>query len=230
MMRAAGSKRLCATLGATVLAAACAARSPLEHQECTSPDAMLAGLLPRLEELRAKGCTEECGRLRREIERMAVICPTHSPTLMANAVLAFDERRLEQSQQWLDQILGQSRPHADAAMLRARIAVEEGNLPFAHRLLEQHIRLVPDHAGLHETYGATLYLERDLAGAERALMIAAALGAPRWRIAYHLGLIEEGSGRFDDAIRHYTEALEGNPGWAAAQSRLNALRATRRPA
>jgi hypothetical protein len=55
--------------------------------------------------------------------------------------------------------------------------------------------------------------------------MAGMLGAPRWRIAYHLGLIEEASGRGDEASRLYAEALQGNPGWAPADSRLKALRA-----
>jgi Tfp pilus assembly protein PilF len=144
---------------------------------------------------------------------------------MANAVVAYDEHQPVKSQQLLDQILAQSGNHPDAAVLRARIAIEEGNLAFARRLLEQHIRLVPDHAGLHETYGAILYVGGDLDEAKRELATAEALGAPRWRIAYHLGLVEEAAGRFDEARQHYTEALAANPGWAPAQSRLNALRA-----
>ena len=37
--------------------------------------------------------------------------------------------------------------------------------------------------------------------------MAGALGAPRWRIAYHLGLIEETAGRSDEARRLYQEAV-----------------------
>jgi len=143
---------------------------------------------------------------------------------MANAVIAYDGHRPVQSQQFLDQILAQSRTYPDAAVLRAQIAIEDGNVPFARRLLEQQIKLAPDHAGLHETYGATLYLGGQLPEARRELTMAGALGAPRWRVAYHLGLVEEASGRPDEAGRYYSEALEANPGWAPAQSRLKALR------
>ena len=231
------NRGLCAALAGGLVAGACATDAPLRHQECYNADAQLASLLQPLEALRAKGCdagvaqrgTSECDRLRREIERLAVVCPGHVPTLMANAVIAYDEHRPEQSQQFLDQILATSRSYPDAAVLRARIAIEEGNLPFARRLLEQHIKLVPDHAGLHETYAATLYLERQLPEARRELTTAGALGAPRWRIAYHLGLVEEASGRLDEARRYYSEALAANPGWAPAQSRLNGLRARTPP-
>ena len=154
-----------------------------------------------------------------------LVCPLHAPTLMANAVVAYDERQPIKAQQYLDQILAQPRSYPDAVVLRSRIAIEEGNLPFARRLLEQQIRLVPDHAGLHETFGAALYLDGQLEDATRELTSAAGLGAPGWRIAYHLGLVDEAAGRFDEALKHYAEALAGNPGWAPAQSRANALRA-----
>lgn len=224
--------RFCAGFAAILVANACATTSPLVRQECYNADAQLVAVLEPLEALRAKGCdggagqgrTSDCGRLRREIERLALVCPGHVPTLMANAVIAYDEHQPVKSQQFLDQILAEARSYPDAAVLRARIAIEEGNLPFARRLLKQQIKLTPDHAGLHETYGATLYLERQLPDAARELAVAGELGAPSWRIAYHLGLVAEASGRLEEARRYYTEALEANPGWAPARSRLKGLR------
>ena len=212
--------------------AACAARSsPLLHQQCGDADAHLAAVLQPLEADKAKGCDAastlpgECDRLRQELERLAVICPDHTPTLMANAVIAYDDHQPVKSQQFLDRILSQPRSAPDAAALRARIAIEEGNLPFARRLIEQQLALAPDHAGLRETYGAALYMSGLLLEARRELAAARQLGAPAWRIAYHLGLIEEKSGRFDLAAQYYDEALRGKPGWPAAESRLKALRA-----
>jgi len=52
---------------------------------------------------------------------------------------------------------------------------------------------------------------------------AEVLGAPRWRVAYHLGLIGEAAGALDQAQKLYREAVEKNPGWAPAQQRLNGL-------
>src|SRR5216683_2596055 len=100
------NRRLCAPFAAALIASACATSSPLVRQECYNADAQLAGVLQPLEALRAKGCdagvaqrgTSECDRLRREIERLAVICPGHVPTLMANAVIAYDEHRPATSQ------------------------------------------------------------------------------------------------------------------------------------
>ena len=227
------SRRLCVAVVWGVTSFACATTSPLTRQLCYDPGVQLANVLRPLEDLRAKGCQieastagpAECDRLHHALQRLLVICPGDAPTLIANAVVAYDEHNSVQSQQFLDEALAQPGRYPDAAVLRARIAIEEGNVPFARRLLEQRIRLVPDHAGLHETLGAALYLEGRLPEATLELTTARALGAPGWRVAYHLGLVEEASGRFEEASRHYGEALEGNPAWAQAQSRFNALRA-----
>ena len=227
------SRRWCAACVMSLMTSACATTSPLARQQCYNPDAQLASLMQPLEALRAKGCAAgdvqrgglECERLRREIQRLAVVCPQHVPTLMATAVIAYDEQRPAESQQILDQILAMPRSYPDAAVLRGQIAIEEGNVPFALRLLQERVTVAPDHPGLRETYAAALYLDGQLAAAKAELAIAGALGAPRWRIAYHLGLVEEASGRRDEASRYYAEALEGNPGWAPAASRLKALQA-----
>jgi len=222
-----------AALAGSMVASACATTSPLVRQECYNPEVQLAQVLQPLEALEAKGCAagptqrgvSDCERLRRELERLTVVCPGHAPTLMANAVEAYDHHRSVASQQFLDQLLAVSRSYPEAAVLRAQIAIEDGNVSFARRLLEQQIKLTPDRSALHETYGAALYLDHDLPEAQRELMTAGALGAPRWRNAYHLGLIEEASGRLDEARRYYAEALAGNPGWSPAASRLKALEA-----
>jgi predicted Zn-dependent protease len=225
-----------ACLVVAMLTSACGIKSsaPIARQQCDNAGVQLAAVLQPFETLRAKGCGtgldaqgSDCDRLRREIERLAVICPGHAPTLMANAVLAYDDQRAADAQQFLDQILAQPQRHPDAAILRARIAIEDGNATFALRLLSDQIMLAPDQPGLHETYAGALYLVGRLSDATTELSIAGALGAPRWRIAYHLGLVDEASGRSAEAATLYDEAVAANPGFAAAESRLRALRAGR---
>ena len=226
-------KRISTGIVVWIAVTGCAVHSPLLRQQCYDADVQLADVLRELEEHRAKGCSSgtsaagsECDHLEAEIARLAVVCPGHAPTLMANAVIAYDEHRPQDSQQYLDLILSQPRPYPDAAVLRAQIALEEGNVPFARRLVEQEIMLVPDHAGLHEVRAATFFVDRRLDDARAELVRAGALGAPRWRVAYHLGMIEELSGHPDQAARLYMEALQGNPAFTAADSRLRALRAS----
>jgi len=229
-----GCSRFSTTILVWIAVSGCATHSPLLHQQCYDADVQLAEVLRPLEELRARGCIagtsraagSECDRLEADIARLAVVCPGHAPTLMANAVIAYDEHRPQDSQQYLDLILSQPRPYPDAAVLRAQIALEEGNVPFARRLVAQEIMLVPDHAGLHEVYAATLFVDRRLEEARAELTRAGALGAPRWRVAYHLGMIEELSGHAAEAERLYMEALQGNPAYTPADSRLRALRAS----
>jgi predicted Zn-dependent protease len=227
-------RRITAAFVMSLVTSACATTSPLVRQECYNPDVQLAGLLQPFEALRAKDCVLagdaqrgglECGRLRREIQRLAVVCPQHVPTLMATAVFAYDEQRPTEAQQILDQILARPRSYPDAAVLRSQIAIEEGNVPFALRLLDERIKLAPDHAALREAHAAALYFDGKFADARAELAMAGALGAPRWRIAYHLGLVEEASGRGQEASRYYAEAVGANPGFAPAESRLKALRA-----
>src|SRR5262249_45904945 len=104
--------RLHAAFAAALMASACATTSPLVRQQCDNADAQLASVLQPFEALRAKGCVDdggrhggsECDRLRREIERLSLVCPAHAPTLMANAVIAYDAHQPDVSQQLLDQI------------------------------------------------------------------------------------------------------------------------------
>jgi tetratricopeptide (TPR) repeat protein len=218
----------------TLATAACTPHPPVNKQHCYDPQQQLDEARQALEAARAAGCREQgvpggvsCSAAMRDIERLATICPGHGPTLMANAVLAYDDGYPAKAQQFLDQLLERPGGQPDAAVLRARIAIEEGNVPFARKFVEQQILLSPDHAGLREVQGAALYLSGRVEEARQVLSIAQQLGAPAWRIAYHLGLIEESQGHFDEAAAKYTLALQGNPQWPAAQARLNAIRARR---
>jgi len=217
-----------AAIAAGLMASGCASSSysSVARQHCADADSQLSVLLAPLEESRGAGCAAwptECDNLRREIERLSLVCPGHTPTLLTNAVIAYESGQPVKAQQFLDRIFERAGSHPDAAILRARIAVEEGNLPFARRFLEQQILLAPDQAALRETHAGVLYLTGDSEHARIELNAASELGAPRWRIAYHLGLIEEAQGRMDAAKRFYSEAVAGNPGFAPARARLNGL-------
>jgi len=224
--------RFIAAVAPLLLAAACASSQLTRRQECHNPDAQLEELVADLDAKSGEGCwnweshdpPSECERLRREIERLSIVCPNHVPTLLTNAVMAHEAGQSAKAQQFLDRIFEYPRSHPDAAALRGQIAIEDGNLPFARRFLEQQIRLAPDSAQLRETYAAALYLGRQFDEARRELMAAEGLGSPRWRVAYHLGLLEEAAGRLDEAQKLYAESVEKNPGWAPAQSRLRSLR------
>jgi tetratricopeptide (TPR) repeat protein len=144
---------------------------------------------------------------------------------MVNAVLAYDEKQFVKSQQLLDSLFSLRAVHPEAAVLRARLALDEGNTPFALRYLEQQIQLSPDHAGLRELHASTLYSVGRLDDARASLTVAERLGAPNWRIAYGRGLIEESAGNSAEARVYYEAALRARPGWGPAEARLRALNA-----
>jgi Flp pilus assembly protein TadD len=145
---------------------------------------------------------------------------------MANAVVAYSAGQRAKAQQFLDRIFERPTIHPEAAVLRARIAIEEGNVTFALRVLEEQINGAPNNAELRELHGAALYVSRQFDRARQELRAAGSLGAPDWRVSYHLGLVEEAVGNRDAAIVHYTDAAAKNPQWKPAQDRLDALRKT----
>ncbi len=164
-----------------------------------------------------------CEEQRREVERVAYVCPTYVPGLMASAILAYDERQYGRAQQYLDALFGLQKVHAPAAVLRGRIALEEGNVPFALRFLGERVNLSPDDPELREVYAGALYLGGKLADARRQLDIAARLGAPAWRVAYHRGLFEEAAGNLHEALHYYEEAMRERPEWEVASARRDGI-------
>lgn len=179
------------------------------------------------ETIESGGCAQQngqlCDALRARIERLSVDCPSNSDVVMANALLAYEAHDAVRSQQLLDELFQLGARNPEAGVLRARIAIEQGNLPFALRFLEQQIRQSADHAGLRETLASALYLAGKPEESRTQLMAAKTLGAPVWRVAYGLGLIEESASRFEDARQRYEECLQAKPGWKPAESRLRGL-------
>ncbi len=169
------------------------------------------------------GRSKDCQRLQREVARLYAEYPERERVLMANAVLQFDEGRYEAAQFLLDQLLAKPGSHPEAGILRARIALAEGNTTRARAVLEQQIRLRPDYAELHETVASAEYLDGNYEAALRSLRVAQLLGAPAWRLSYHRGLIEEARGHPDIACGHYRDATLQQSGFRPAVARMLGL-------
>lgn len=198
---------------------------------CIDLDAKLRTAWATLEEGKSdpKKCqagtlTDLCEDSRREIERIAAQCPGSESAQFAGAILAFERRELVKAQQTLDTLLASGGAKPDAAALRARIALEEGNVPYAIRFLTAQISLAPADYRLRETLASAFYLARRWQDASNELQAAEQLGAPSWRIAYHNGLILEGEGRKDLAMSQYEKVLTERPGYAPASDRIRALK------
>ncbi len=214
-------------IAALMLFAVACTTNPWDRAEVADPDGELTGLLEELEDARQKG--EGAARVEWEIRRLAVFCPRHVPTKMANALIAYRNTDRSLSQQYLDGIFDIQPSHPEAAILRTKIAIEEGNLPYARKLLAQQMKFRPDHAGLHESQAGILYLLAEFEAARETIDRAARLGAPEWRVAYHLGLIEEATENPAAASRYYNDCLDLNPDWEPARSRLIGIEGRRRP-
>lgn len=221
---------------AVVLGLGCAGASgplgPTPQRQDAAP--RLAALVARWEALKDSGQTcqdlpragqpeRDCGRITLELRRLAGEFPNEASVLLANAVVVHDAGTPSRAQAYLDAALRVQPGYPEAAILRSRIASEEGNLPFARRLLRESIELSPDHSGLREAAASVAYLTGDLPEARRQLRAAERVGAPHWRVAYHRGLVAEAADEPKAAAAHYRRSLGLRPGYERARSRLAGL-------
>ena len=232
-MKNASPRRWLVLLLVLPLGAACANTPSATSQH---PDARLDAILEAWRDHRAAGggCDDsfepdrpvvDCRRIMKALEVLALEFPRHPEVLLSVAVLAQEDSQPEKAQSYLAALLEVQPDHAEAAMLRARIAMGQGNLPLAARTLEEQILYAPDHAGLRETFASVAYLQGDWVAAERRLRAAEQLGAPDWRIAYHRGLIAEAQGFTEEAGAHYRRALDARPDFERARARLAGIMA-----
>ena len=219
---------------AALFSSSCADQFPYRRNQCVIPEVQLAEAWEQFIDARSDpaGCVpdeyghDRCADARRAVQRVAYVCPDYVPAIMATAIIAYEEKQYQRAQQILDSLFSLQKVHPEAAALRGRLALEEGNLPFALRFLSEHVKLSADHAELREVYAAALFLSGRLTEAKIQLDMAAQLGAPAWRVAYHRGLFEESQGHIDEARRYYEQAIRDNPGWMdSPSSRLSGLKA-----
>jgi tetratricopeptide (TPR) repeat protein len=172
---------------------------------------------------RADNATIDCERILREVERLNLEFPNNKRILMANASLAFSAGRSDKAQFLLDELLAKPGAQPEAAILRSRIALQEGNTTLAHRLIARELMLAPDRADLREAQAANSFFMGDYTDARRHLSMAGRLGTPGWRISYHLGLIAEMEGNWEQACQLYETALEQRPDHRSSVARLAGL-------
>ncbi len=207
-----------AVLGAYSVASGCATMT-LEGPD--DPASELRSLLDELESRTDEGNHGEDAR--RRLARLSAKYPRDVDIHLANAVYAAQDADPAGARFHLDALFRIVSVHPEAALLRAELAMKEGNLPLALRVLDEQIRLVPDHPGLRETRGSVYYFRGEYRAAWEELQRALSLGAPGWRVAYHKGLVAEAEGRSEDARTLYENSLRLNPDFQPAASRARAL-------
>lgn len=222
-----GIALLCLTLGGCV---------SMDNHRSSHPDPYdrLSQLMGLYQEQRKNGssCDElwkissptvDCQRIQREVERLYAEFPNNSRIMLANATLQFQAGRLDKAQFTLDQLLNKPVANPEAALLRSRIAMLEGNSSRARAVLKKQINLRPDYAELREALAASYYMEGKYKDAQLALNIAGRLGAPGWRTSYHHGLIQEAMENWDRACSYYLMSLEQKRNFNSPANRLLGL-------
>lgn len=163
--------------------------------------------------------------LRRQAEEMSFLYPNHIPARFMAGLLAYEFDDPVRASQHFDQVLHVAVSHPDAAVLRSRIALDDGNTGYALHLLEEQIQLRPDHAGLREAQAAAWFMAGDTSQARASLDAAERLGSPGWRVAYNRGLLAEEDGDATSAIEQYRLAAGLAPYHQPSRYRLRALEA-----
>lgn len=210
-----GGLALCLS-GCRSLAEAEAAYDP-DHEVASIREAMDANLDAR-----------EVRGLRRRAEDVVLRAPRHAGALAAAGILAYEDDDAQTAQVLLDRALAIDAAVPGAAVTRARVAIDQGNLPLATRVLEDGLRRAPADPLIREALAGVLFLDGRFDESRARIDEAEALGAPVWRTAFHRGLIDESLGDWDAAEANYELALEHRPEDRATQERLAGLRAVRR--
>ena len=205
--------------------AACSSQSTIEQSY--QPNIDLDNVLARYQvsggEVNCNDYRKEitdCDSLSLELATLHLRYPSHRRIMLATAVMYFEVSKMQDSQVLLDKLLGQNRPAPEAALLRAQIAMSQGSVKTARKILLKQLDMVPDHANLYEALSATYYLEGRYKKAESVLHNADKLGSASWRTNYHLGLINEGQNQFSQACHYYRQTLQINPNHSGATGRL----------
>jgi Flp pilus assembly protein TadD len=165
----------------------------------------------------------ECDGVLRRLAQLYTAYPDNERVNLAMAIVSYQAGKEEQARFVLDQLLANDSPRPEAAVLRARMALEAGNISRARRLLEVQARQNPMHPELHELLAAAHYADRKFPESLRSLALAERLGTPQWRTAYHRGLIFEARKNADAACEQYVSSFSLNPDFHAPQRRLIAL-------
>lgn len=211
-----------------------AARRPLLDVDCNKADTVTRQLWEKLDKMRSdpRGCKTQsggeghCEQIEWQLQRLSISCPSNASGLAVNADVEYFHHRLPEAQRYLDQLAELGNEPISATVLRARISLEEGNIPFAVRFLERNLQLSPQETELREVYASALYMSGKALESIQQLNFAEQLGAPRWRIAYNRGVIYELDHDEISAIHEYQKSLEAKSVDNPAAARLRALRVT----
>lgn len=206
----------------TLLTASCSVWNPDYVQD---PNEALRELTSAAAEAGEDAAATE--QLQFAVEALATRHPNHVASQVVAASVAMERGQQQRAQGFVERALDLDARNVEARCLRVRIAVQDGSLDLARKLVEDGLRLRPDASRLYESAAWIDQLDGRHDDALRALDAAAALDAPAWRVAFHRGLIEELRGDYGLAENHYRAAWKANPSCREARERLAGLQARR---
>lgn len=162
----------------------------------------------------------DCYRLASQLNALNVRYPNNKRIMMATALVEFELGNMSNSQQLLDNILYKRDAYPEAAVLRSRIAIEEGNLNLARSIVERQLSINPDSAHLYEVQASYYYLEGKYTEALQSIKIAERFMKSDWRINYHRGIIYEAQKQWYKACQEYNQVLKAEPSNRVTRAKL----------
>lgn len=153
----------------------------------------------------------DCFRLASELSALYLKYPNHQRVIMASALVEFEIGNTGASQQLLDLILSKRGAYPEAAILRSRIAMEEGNLSLARAIITRQLNITPYEFNLYDLQAAYYYLEGKYSKALLSITSAERFMGNHWRIGYHRGIIYEAQKEWYKACKEYKGVLEVQP-------------------
>lgn len=153
----------------------------------------------------------DCYRFASELNALHLQYPNNKRIMMATALLEFELGNTANSQQLLDILLSKRGAYPQAAILRSRIAMEEGNLTLARSVVSKQLSLTPDNPYLYEMQASYYYVEGKYTEALQSIKIAERFMQPNWRTGYHRGIIYEAQEQWYKACKEYNQILQDDP-------------------
>lgn len=166
----------------------------------------------------------DCFRLASELSALYLQYPNHKRILMASALVEFEIGNTNTSQQLLDILLSKRGAYPEAAILRSRIAMEDGNLNLARTIIKRQLNLTPYNPYLYEIQAAYYYAEGHYKKALQAIRSAELFLKDDWRISYHRGIIYEAQKQWYKACKEYKGVLKRAPNNQILQAKILLLR------
>ena len=129
----------------------------------------------------------------------------------------------EKSRALADQLISMDSTAHEVYVIRAEIALKDGDERLAKQVLQKAEYLVDELGPIYETFAAVDYYNGNYKSAEKQLTKAFKLGSDQWRISYHQGVIAEAKNRWQEACSAYQDSLMSEPMYRPSQKRLRRL-------